>query len=177
MSTEPSSGSDRKQPQKEVQGREMWRWGEKRPRRSCADRGTAGNRHLSEALCQPAHPRRSHSLCAGWQRARRVQRAQEGFRSRETIAQQHPRRRWHARDGSRRQAAALLPGQLERSHLCPASTMLLAQRGWTYTAMKKQQQSPHGTSDGFQGLLCHATMGLTFSDLQKYVKETGSAET
>lgn len=30
MSTEPSSGSDRKQPQKEVQGREMWRWGEKR---------------------------------------------------------------------------------------------------------------------------------------------------
>lgn len=43
--------------------------------------------------------------------------------------------------------------------------------------MKKQQQSPHGTSDGFQGLLSHTTVGLTFSDLQKYLKETGSAET
>ena len=76
------------------------------------------------------------------------------------MARQHPRRCWHAHDGSRRQAAVLLLGRLERSHLCTTSTTLLAQQaGWTHAAVKKRQQSPHGTNDGLQGPLPHESYG------------------
>lgn len=151
--TKPSSSSHRKQPQKEVQGREK-RWqGEKRDRdvpAPTAARQRTGTRarpdasqHATGAAAAPA---RANDGLTGRRQRQEVSEA----------ARQLPGSA-HAGAGVPVTAADDRP---ERSHPCATSTTLLAPRaGWTYAAVKKQQQSPHDTNGGSQGLRSHQSYG------------------
>lgn len=145
--TKPSSSSHRKQPQKEVQGREKWWWEEKRDRDisalTAARQGTGtrvrpdASRHATGAAAAPAQ-------------------ADDGLTGLSEAVRRLPGST-HAGAGVPMTAA---DDRRERSHPCTTSTTLLAPRaGWTYTAVKKQQQSPHGTNSGSQGLRSHQSYG------------------
>lgn len=150
---------------------------EERPRRSCADRGLAGNRHPSKARCQPARHRCGHSSCAGWQRAHQTLQAQEGF---SVSCSTHTGAGVPVTAAEDRLRLCRRDGWSVHTYALPAPRCWPGKRDGLTRPWRNGSRAQTAQTMAFRArrlMNLTATAGLISPDLQKYLKEAGSAET